>query len=157
VVLPLAFLLFLSGGSLFYWRSTSVRLTADGQTRRIFTQAHRLDEFLKEQNLSLGPSDFITPPLDTPIGHNTAAKITRVTTEIEIQTSTGTPIVTWQTQNRTNLRRILAQRGHVAVTRDKVQITKHDGLEISRAILAEKRMRQPFFTLTLLNKEGRPV
>src|ERR1700694_3691025 len=87
IILPLTALLFLSGGSLYYWKSTSVRLTADGKTRRIFTKAHTLKEFLDEQQIALGPSDFTTPPLETPMGHNTAAKITRVTTEIEVETS----------------------------------------------------------------------
>src|SRR5450755_1533161 len=82
IVLPLTVLLFLSGGSLYFWKSASVRLTADGHTRRLFTKAPNLKEFLQEQHIALGPSDFITPPPETPIGHNTAAKITRVTTEI---------------------------------------------------------------------------
>jgi len=79
IVAPLTLLLFLSGGSLYYWRSSSVRLTADGQTRRIFTDAHDIAGFLKEQKIVLGPRDFTTPDLKTPIGHKTAVKITRVT------------------------------------------------------------------------------
>src|ERR1700690_695790 len=87
IVLPLAVLLFLSGGSLYCWNSASVRLTADGRTRRVFTKAHDLREFIQEQHFYMGPSDFITPPPETPIGHNTAAKITRVTTETFIEIS----------------------------------------------------------------------
>jgi 3D (Asp-Asp-Asp) domain-containing protein len=157
IILPLTVLLFLSGGSLYYWKSTSVRLTADGQTRRLFTKAHNLKDFLAEQHIALGPSDFITPPPETPIGHNTAAKITRVTIATSIDISSGPTVVTWQNRNRDNLRRVLVQRGHAVITKKKVQITKHDGVEISRAVLFVKKSRVPFFTLTFFNKEGQPA
>jgi 3D (Asp-Asp-Asp) domain-containing protein len=157
IILPLTLLMFLSGGSLYYWKSTSVRLTADGQTRRIFTKAPDLKSFLAEQHISLGPSDFTVPPLDAPIGHNTAVKITRVTTEIEAQVSTGSPVVTWQTRTRENLRRVLVQRGYSAIVKDKIQITKHDGVEISRATLSEKKSRKPFYALILFNRNGQPA
>src|SRR5690348_4963075 len=107
MVVPLTVLLFLSGGSLYYWQSSSVRLSVDGKTRRIFTKAHTLKEFLDEEHIALGPSDFTTPPLDSPIGHNTAAKITRVTTQITVEISTGPPVVRWQIRTRDNLRRVL--------------------------------------------------
>jgi len=149
--------MFLSGGSLYYWRSTSVRLTADGQTRRIFTSTTTLQGFFQEQHIVLGPSDFTTPPLDSPIGHNTAVKLTRVTTEIQIQISSGTPVVTWQMHTRDNLRSALAQKGYSTIVKDKIQITKHDGIEISRATLSETKSRQPFFNLLLFNKAGQPM
>jgi 3D (Asp-Asp-Asp) domain-containing protein len=157
IILPLTVLLFLSGGSLFYWKSTSVRLIADGKTRRLFTKAHTLKDFLQEQHILLGPSDFVTPPLETPIGHNTAAKITRVTTEIFVNISSGPAVVTWQTRNRANLRRVLIQKGYAENLTKKIQLTKYDGLEISRAILYVKKTRSPFLTLTLLDREGQPT
>jgi 3D (Asp-Asp-Asp) domain-containing protein len=157
IILPLTLLLFLSGGSLYYWKSNSVRLTADGQTRRIFTKAHDVKEFLQEQRVALGPSDFTIPPPDTSIGYNTAVKLTRVTTTIEIQISSGTPVVRWQTRNRDNLRRVLVQKGYADVLKKKIQITKHDGVEISRATLSEKKIRKYFFQLTLFNKVGQPT
>ena len=135
IVLSLTLLVFLSGGSLYYWKSTSVRLTADGKTRRVFTQAHDLKGFLEEQRITLGPSDFAAPPLNTLIVHNTAAKITRVTVEKFVAVSTGPAVVTWQTRNRDNLRRVLVQKGYAAVLTQKIQVTKHDGTEISRAVL----------------------
>jgi uncharacterized protein YabE (DUF348 family) len=138
IIIPLTVLLFLSGGSLYYWKSSSVRLTDNGKTRRIFTKAHTLKEFLDEEHIALGPSDFTIPPLDTPIGHNTAAKITRVTTEVLMDISTGQAVVRWQTRNRDNLRRVLVQKGYATILKRKVQITKHDGIEISRAILLSK-------------------
>src|ERR1051325_11790261 len=102
VMIPLTILVFLSAGSLYYWRSNSIRLTMDGHTRRIFTKAHTLREFFDEQHISLGPMDFATPPPDTPIGSKTAAKITRVTVETRTDTYTETPKVTWQNRTREN-------------------------------------------------------
>jgi 3D (Asp-Asp-Asp) domain-containing protein len=157
MIAPLTILLFLSGGSLYYWKSTSVRLTADGKTRRIFTMARTLKEFLDRERISLGPSDFMVPALDTPIGHNTAAKITRVTTQILIEVSTGPAVVQWQIRTRENLRRVLVQKGYATILKQKVQITRHDGTEISRAILLENKSRKPFFHLILFNKEGQPA
>ncbi len=157
IIIPLASLLFLSGGSLYYWKSTSVRLTADGQTRRIFTSAHDLKEFFEKERIALGPSDFTTPPLDTPISHNTAVKLTRVAIETELQISSGTPVVTWQTRDRQNLRRVLVQKGYAAIVTRKIQITRHDGIEISRATLLEKKSRQLFYSLTLFNKSSQPA
>ncbi len=156
IILALTFLLFLSGGSLYYWKSTSVRLTADGKTRRLFTKAHDLKGFLEEQHFTLGPSDFATPPLDTLIGHNTAAKITRVTVETFVAISSGPAVVTWQTRTRDNLRRVLVQKGYAPVLTQKIQVTKHDGTEISRAVLMVKKSRAPFFKLSFFNKEGQP-
>jgi len=156
IILPLALLLFLSGGSLYYWRSNSVRLTADGRTRRLFTQAHTLHEFIDEQHIPLGPGDFTTPPLDTLIGHNTAVKITRVTVEIRTETATDTPVVRWQTRTRQNLRRVLVQRGYADARHRKIQLTKHDGIVISQALLLETKSREPFYTLTIFNKQGLP-
>jgi 3D (Asp-Asp-Asp) domain-containing protein len=157
IILPLTILLFLSGGSLYYWKSTSVRLTADGKTRRIFTNAKDLKGFLDEQHIALGPSDFMVPPLNTPVGHNTAAKITRVTTEIQVEVSSGPAVITWQTRNRDNLRRILVQKGYSTILSNRTQVTRHDGIEISRAILAQNKVRKPFFYLALFNKEGQPA
>jgi 3D (Asp-Asp-Asp) domain-containing protein len=156
-VLLLTLLVFLSGGSFYYWKSTSIRITADGKTRRIFTKAHDLKGFLEEQHITLGPSDFITPQLDSPIGHHTAAKITRVTTDISVSVSTGPAVVTWQTRTRDNLRRVLVQKGYAPILSQKIQATKHDGTEISRAVLSVKKSRAPFFKITFFNKEGQPA
>ena len=157
IVLPLTLLVFLSGGSVYYWRSSSVRLTADGQTRRVFTKALDIKSFLQEQHIVLNPADFTVPPLDAPIGHNTALEITRVTTEVNVVISSSPAVVRWQTQTRENLRRVLAQKGYSTITQSKVQITKHNGVEISRATLAETKTKEPFFTLILFNKDGQPM
>jgi 3D (Asp-Asp-Asp) domain-containing protein len=157
IILPLTLLLFLSGGSVYYWRSNSVRLTADGQTRRIFTKAHDIAGFLQEQKMALGPHDFTTPDLGTPIGHKTAVKITRVTIETDIQVSTSPPVTTWQNRTRENLRRVLIQRGYSAFVTKKYEIVHHDGIEISRRLTSEKKGRQPFYTLTIFNKSGQPA
>jgi 3D (Asp-Asp-Asp) domain-containing protein len=115
-----------------------------------------LKEFLDEQHIALGPIDFTTPPLDTPIEHNTAAKITRVSIELIMESSTAVPVITWQNRTRQNLRRVLIQRGYAAVVKKKIQITKHDGVEISRAVLFEHKTRQPFYNLVFFNRDGQP-
>jgi len=157
VICLLGCLVFLAFGSVKYWRSGSVLFTADGRTRRIFTKAHTLKEFLAQQHIVLGPSDFTTPALDSVIGHKTAVKLTRVTVQTWVKVSTRTPVVTWQIRTRENLRRVLVQRGYTQAIKDKIQATKYDGVEISRAILLENKWREPFFNLILFNKEGLPA
>lgn len=157
LVFPLMFLIFLAFGSVKYWRSGSVLFTADGHTRRIFTKAHTLKEFLAEQHIVLGPRDFTTPPVDSLIGHKTAVKLTRVTVDTWVEISTRTPVVTWQIRTRENLRRVLVQKGYAAVLKRKIQATKYDGIEARRTTLWEKKSREPFFNLILFNKEGLPA
>jgi len=157
IILPLTLLFFLSGGSVYYWRSTSVRLTADGQTRRLFTDAHDVAGFLKEQKIVLSPLDFTTPGLDAPIGHKTAVKITRVTVDTVIVVSTASPVTTWQTRTRQNLRRVLVVRGNADTLTKTIKITKHDGIEIGREVVSDKKARRPFYTLTIFNNRGQPA
>src|SRR5262249_51714714 len=130
IIVPLTIVVFLSGGSLYYWKSTSVRLTADEKTRRIFTNAKDIREFIEKEHVPLGFNDILTPSYDTPIGHRTAVKITRVTFENAVEVSSAAPVVTWQNRNRDNLRRVLVQRGYTAVRIRKTQIMKHDGIEV---------------------------
>jgi len=157
IILPLTVLLFLAGGSLFYWRSSSVLLTADGRTRRIFTKASDIRHFIDEQHLAMGPNDFTTPPPDSLIVHNTAVKITRVTTDLIEEISKDPPIITWQNRNRQNLRDAMAQRGYAIAIKRKIQITKHDNIEISRAILAETKAKEPFYNVILFGKDGQII
>ena len=65
--------------------------------------------------------------------------------------------MTWQTRTRENLRRVLVQRGYAEVIKRKIQITQHDGVEISRATLNEAKSHQPFFNLTIFNRRGQPA
>jgi 3D (Asp-Asp-Asp) domain-containing protein len=156
IILPLTLLFFLSGGSVYYWHSNSVRLTADGKTRRIFTDARDVQAFLQEQKIVLGPKDFTTPDIQAPIGHKTAVKITRVTMDTEVQVSTSPPVTTWQNRTRDNLRRVLILHGYSTIVANKYDIVRHDGIEISRTLKSEKKGRQPFYTLTLFDKSGQP-
>ncbi len=157
IVGALATLLFLSAGSLYYWRANSVRLTADGKTRRIFTKAHTLREFLEEERIPLGPDDFTIPSLETRIDSKTAAKVTRVERRQVVEISTGTPIVRWQVRNRQNLRRVLVQRGYAPVEKSQIEVIAYDGVEVKRAVVQTKKTRLPFYKLTLLSRAGRPV
>jgi 3D (Asp-Asp-Asp) domain-containing protein len=157
LVYALAFLLFLAFGSVKWWRSGSVLFTADGQTRRIFTKARTIKEFLGEQHIVLGPKDFTTPALDSAIGHKTAVKLTRVTVDTSVEVSSRTPVVTWQIRTRENLRRVLVQKGYAAFSRKRIQLTRYDGVEVSRKTLLERKWREPFFNLVLFNKNGLPA
>ncbi len=116
-----------------------------------------MQEFLDAEKIVLGPEDLLTPPPETFIDSKTAAKITRVVHETIVEVSTGTPTIKWQVQNRQNLRRVRVQRGHSTISTTTNHITRHDGLEVSRTQTTKKKKRVTFYTLTLLDTNGRLV
>ncbi len=157
IVLPLTVLLFFSAGSLFFWRAPSVLVTYDGKTRRIFSKAVTVGDLLATENISLGPDDFVTPSSSTILARSMPIKITRVTFREEMVTKPLKPAITWQNRTRQNLRRVLAQKGTRTEVRQKIQTIYHDGQEAEQKVLSRKRIRLPFFTLTLFNKKGFPA
>lgn len=157
LILGMTLLVFLSGGSIFYWRAPSVLVTYDKKTRRIFTGAKTIAELLKRENISLGPDDFTTPPLTTPLTRNMAIKVTRVTIQMPTLSKKNPPVITWSDRTRQNLRRVLVQRGHQTERLQKVRIVFYDGVEAHRRTLSQKIQRHPFYTLTLFDNSGFPA
>jgi 3D (Asp-Asp-Asp) domain-containing protein len=157
IILPLTLLVFLSAGSLYYWRAPSVLFTSEGKTRRIFSKAKTIRDLLAEQHLKLGPDDFTTPPVSTPLSKNLAIKLTRVTIRFSTVTTQDPAVITWQNRTRENLRLALAQRGTRIEYIQKIRTVFYDGTEVKHRVVAQKKKRHPFLTLTLFDKKGFPA
>jgi len=70
------------GDSVEIWRAVPVLVTADGQTKNLFTTEKTVKEVLAAANIPLSEDDKITPALNTPISNKLDIKITRVSTKL---------------------------------------------------------------------------
>jgi uncharacterized protein YabE (DUF348 family)/3D (Asp-Asp-Asp) domain-containing protein len=64
-------------------RAKPIRLTADGETKTVFTTGKTVGSALQELNITIGELDKVMPPLEADISDNAAVKIVRVRKEIE--------------------------------------------------------------------------
>ncbi|MFA5975738.1 MAG: 3D domain-containing protein [Elusimicrobiota bacterium] len=156
LIISAALVLFPFASGLYWWRTPSVILTADGSTRKIYTHQNTLADLLKEQKITLGKADLISPPLNTRLTRNMPVKITRVKTTLEKYVKNLPPTIRWQTRTRANLRRALAQKGEAFGRLEIWRMTYYDGKEVSRKLVKKITQHHPFFTLTLFNDSGFP-
>src|SRR5581483_7969636 len=106
--------------------------------------------------IKLGPDDFTTPPLSMPLSKNLAIKLTRVTIRFSEAASENRPVVTWHQETRENLRQALVEKGHWTERIQKIRTVLYDGVEAKHSTVSQKRVRHPFYTLTLFDKKGFP-
>jgi len=66
--------------------TSPVVVTADGETKTLYTTGKTVRGALQEYNISLGTEDKISPGLDETISDNLSVKIVRVTKEVEEHT-----------------------------------------------------------------------
>lgn len=150
-------ILFFSAGSLYLFRHESYELTVDGQTRTLEAKSRTIQELLNEARVVLGPDDFVSPGLETRLKGSMHVKVTRVTKRLLSVEEKLPPTIHWSNRTRQNLRRVLVQKGTAPMIMRQVRVTLHDGKEVQRDVISEKRNRRPFFTLTLFNDRGFPI
>jgi uncharacterized protein YabE (DUF348 family)/3D (Asp-Asp-Asp) domain-containing protein len=63
-----------------------IQLTADGETKTLYTTGKTVGSALQELNIALGTDDRISPSLNSELSNNSAIKIVRVKKEQENQT-----------------------------------------------------------------------
>ncbi|WNQ14131.1 ubiquitin-like domain-containing protein [Paenibacillus aurantius] len=66
-------------------QKSPVQLTADGETRTVYTTAKTVSSLLDELDITLGTEDRITPSLEAGVTGNTDVKIVRVKKQVEEQ------------------------------------------------------------------------
>ncbi|MFC0216138.1 ubiquitin-like domain-containing protein [Paenibacillus chartarius] len=59
-----------------------IRLTADGETKTVFTTGKTVQSALQELNIALGELDKVVPPLETGISEDASVQVIRVKKEI---------------------------------------------------------------------------
>jgi len=75
-----------SGDTFMIDFTSPVVVTADGETKTLYTTGKTVRGALQEYNISLGTEDKISPGLDETISDNLSVKIVRVTKEVEEHT-----------------------------------------------------------------------
>lgn len=71
-----------SGERITIDKAKPIQLTADGETKTVYTVGKTVEGALKDLNISLGELDKVAPALDTEVQENGAIKIVRVKKEI---------------------------------------------------------------------------
>nr|WP_156158111.1 3D domain-containing protein [Paenibacillus sp. VKM B-2647] len=79
-------------------RAKPIRLTADGETKTVFTTGKTVESALQELNITLGELDKVVPPLEAGISDDAAVKIVRVKKVLEQVTE---PIA-YETEKKTD-------------------------------------------------------
>jgi hypothetical protein len=154
----MALVLMLSvGGAGYFWaRTPTVFLTVNGETRTVHSKAPTVRGLLTEQQILLGPEDFVTPDLTAPMSRDLSIKVTRVTRREDKAILDVPASITWKVQTSQNLRRVLVQRGTLNQQRQTIEVTLNDGKEVARKVTVQKVVRKPLYTLALLDGKGVP-
>ena len=122
----------------------AVKLTVDGETKNVFTSAKTVEEFLEEQNITLGENDRVSPEQSEAIKNGMKIVVQRVV--IKEETVTEDIPYSSETQNSSSLAagttqvKQAGQNGSKEVT---YRITYINGKEDSREAIDEKVIIQP--------------
>jgi uncharacterized protein YabE (DUF348 family)/3D (Asp-Asp-Asp) domain-containing protein len=127
-----------NGDSFVIDHALAVQVTADGETKTMYTVARTVESALKELNLSVGEEDKLTPPLDTALANETAIQIVRVKRESEEFTET----MPFEVEKKNDAQLVKGkeqvvqegQEGVVLKTKEKVY---EDGVLVSEEIVGE--------------------
>lgn len=117
----------------------AVKLTVDGKSNTVYTGAKTVEEFLAEQNVTLGKNDRVSPKKSEAIEDGMKIVVQRV--EIKEETVTENIPYSSETQNSSSLAagttqvKQSGQNGSKEVT---YKITYVDGKEQSREVINEK-------------------
>ena len=114
----------------------TLTLIADGQQQTLSSQATTVRELLDEANITLNPSDEVTPPLFTPLSDNLTITIVRVSESVEIVPQSipfSRKIVRNETMAADDPPRII-QPGQAGLQEQTIRIVFRDGLEAERFV-----------------------
>lgn len=127
-----------------------VSITADGETKDVYTSAKTVAEFLEEQQITLGENDRIEPAAETAIEEGLEIVVQRV--EIKEETETETIEYSSETQKTSSMSAgttKVKQKGEDGEKEVKYQVTYVDGTEESREVLEETVTKEPVTEIIL--------
>lgn len=122
----------------------AVKLTVDGKTKDVYTGAKTVEEFLTEQNITLGENDRVSPKQSEAIKDGLKITVQRV--EIKEETVTESIPYSTETQNTNSLaagKTQIKQAGQNGSKDVTYRITYIDGKEDSREAIDEKVTKEP--------------
>jgi hypothetical protein len=112
----------------------TVTILADNQTRQFETELSNVRELLESQNISLGDTDEVDPPLFTPLSDNLTITIVRITESVELidrGIPFGRQIVRSEAMTPDDPP-VIIQGGKSGLEQLTVRITYRDGIEAER-------------------------
>ena len=112
----------------------TITIIADGDTRQFETELGNVRELLDSQNITLGNSDEVDPPLFTPLDDNLIITIVRVTESVELIERSipfGQQIVRSETMTPDDPS-VIIQGGKSGLEQLTVRIVYRDGIEAER-------------------------
>ncbi len=121
-----------------------VILLADGEKRVLETDATTVGEVLEEAGVELGALDRVRPPETAQVEEGMTITITRVLQQTETITETlpfGRQVVRDAGLPQGEQR--LLQRGESGLREKVYRITLEDGVEVERALVSERIVREP--------------
>ncbi|MEW6183878.1 MAG: ubiquitin-like domain-containing protein [Bacillota bacterium] len=132
-------------------RAVKVEVTADGKTHTSLTRARTVEEFLKEEKITLGKEDIVTPSLESLLSKENTVKVVRVTKKIEekqvnIPYATDRKPTTALPKGQTKV----STAGKNGTQTERWEITYHDGKEKERRLMERKVVKQPVNRVVLV-------
>src|SRR3989344_6177802 len=133
-----------SGSRIAITRSRSYTLRVDGETLSLETQARTVAEALAAAHVTLDEDDIVEPARETSLAENSRVAVTRVVVSEE---SVDKPIPYAKKTNEDDAlswrKTVVTQKGENGIERSTYRVSRHDGKEVNRKLLARERVKEP--------------
>ncbi|WP_281890878.1 3D domain-containing protein [Paenibacillus sp. YYML68] len=128
-----------SGDRITITRTTPVQLTADGETRTIYTAGTTVEEALADLNVTLGEHDKVMPAKDAELTANAAVQVVRVTKELgEVEEKVAFDIVKKNEPKLLKGKEQVVQEGQEGIVIKQLEKVYEDGVLVSEQVVEEK-------------------
>jgi resuscitation-promoting factor RpfB len=136
----------------------TVHLTVDGETQALATGAATVREALLEAGVVLGQHDQVSVPLESEVVDGVAVLVTRVTTEMRVETTT-LPFETVREEDPELLegRETVVTAGQEGVRTVAYEAHLVDGVEVDRRVLVETAVSEPVPEVVKVGTRVAPV
>ncbi|SDE53266.1 protein of unknown function [Paenibacillus sp. UNCCL117] len=127
-----------SGDRITITHTTPVELTADGETKTVYTVGKTVASALQESNLTLGELDKVVPPLDSELAPGGAIKVIRVKKEAgELQETIAFETVKKEEPQLLKGKEQVVQEGQEGLLVKKTEKLYEDGVLVSEQVVEE--------------------
>lgn len=138
-----------SGARIYITRARKINVNVDGGKQIFYTQAKKIEQALRENNIILNEDDIVKPELDALAENNTQITITRVTVE---EQSVDKPIAFNKKVNEDDKlswrKSIITQKGEKGIERFTYRVSFHNGKEVNRKLLKKETAKEPVTEIT---------
>lgn len=140
-------------------RAVPVFVHADGQVRLVYSSADTVSALLREEGIGLSQQDRVDPAGNAPLEQGASVRVTRVEAGV-VKEEVPIPFRT-ETKSDPTLpkgKKNILEQGKAGVLLKTFEVTYLDGVEESRRLIEEKRVREPKNRVVLVGtKQTAPV